>query len=185
MRAFIAIKLSYEVINEICKLQASLKNYAIRGRWTHKDNLHITLKFLGEIDVKNITKIKNSLETAVRGFAPFDVKLDKIGCFKGDSEFRVLWVGIEHNDNLEQLHYNIDEELSKVGFKIEDRAFKSHITIARNISFTIDIEEIYKISQIKSGSFLVNEIFLMESKIEDNRRKYIPLFRISFPDNIY
>lgn len=178
MRAFVAVKLSEEVINEICKLQASLKKYAIKGRWTHKENFHITLKFLGEIDVVDISEIKNSIRTAVRGFRSFDVRLNEIGYFKGNDEFKVLWIGTEYNKNLEQLHYSIDEELSKAGFKREDRAFKSHITIARDISMIISIEEINKLFQIKPDSFVIDEIFLMESKIEDNKRKYIPLFSI-------
>lgn len=178
MRAFIAVKISDDTKSEVCKFQVSLKNYAIKGRWTHKDNFHITLKFLGEIDIDDVSKIKNSIKSAVRGINPFIVRLNRIGYFKGNDELRVLWIGMEYNDNLVKLHHNIDEELSKVGFKREDRTFKPHITIARDISMIINIEEINKLFQIKYDSFLIDEIFLMESKIEDNKRKYIPLFSI-------
>ncbi|EIW01026.1 RNA 2',3'-cyclic phosphodiesterase [Thermoanaerobacter siderophilus] len=179
MRTFIGIDLDEKSIGKLSSFQEELKNYTIKGRWTHKDNFHITLKFLGEIETESVMKIKDSLEVAVKDISPFYIKFDKVGFFKGNGDMRVLWVGTEENSFLNKLHHNIDKELYKIGFAKDERKFTSHITIARDIRLNIGIEEVNNLfEKQEKEAILVDTIFLYESVIQENRRKYIPIFSV-------
>lgn len=178
MRAFLAVKLSDMAVNEIANLQEELKKYTLKGRWTKKDNLHITLKFFGEINTDDVDKIKDATEDVAKSFSPFNIRIDKIGCFKGKESYRILWVGIDNDKELKILHDKIEDNLLKIGFKKDDRNFKTHITIARDISLNIDVNKINKIFQLKSDSFMVSNIYLMESKLENNKRIYTNIFDV-------
>ncbi|MEQ6360665.1 RNA 2',3'-cyclic phosphodiesterase, partial [Thermoanaerobacter thermohydrosulfuricus] len=67
MRAFVGIDIGEKTIEQIVRFQETLKNYTVKGRWTYKDNFHITLKFLGEIEVEAISKIEDAVKVAVKG----------------------------------------------------------------------------------------------------------------------
>ncbi|MBT1279694.1 RNA 2',3'-cyclic phosphodiesterase [Thermoanaerobacter sp. CM-CNRG TB177] len=179
MRTFIGIELGEKATDELSRFQEVLKNYTIKGRWTHKDNFHITLKFLGEVEAESITEIEDAVKVAAKSINPFYIKFDKVGFFKGNKDMRVLWVGTEENPFLNKLHDNIDEELHKIGFKKDERKFTSHITIARDIRLNIGIEEVNNLfEKQKKNDILVDTVFLYESVIQENRRKYIPIFSV-------
>jgi 2'-5' RNA ligase len=183
MRAFLAIKLSENIINDIKNLQEQLKKYTIKGRWTNRDNLHITLKFFGEINEEEVSKIRKIINDISLNFKPFYIRLNKIGCFEGKDNIRVLWVDVKNDDRLKLLHDVIETELSKAGFKKDDRKFKAHITVAREIILVKSIEEINNLHKLDSDYFAVSNIHLMESKLENNRRVYKSIFDVSLKSN--
>ncbi|MGJ7044560.1 RNA 2',3'-cyclic phosphodiesterase [Thermoanaerobacterium thermosulfurigenes] len=183
MRAFLAIKLSENIINEINNLQEELKKYTIKGRCTNKDNLHITLKFFGEINEEQVSKIRETINNISSNFKPFYIRLNKIGCFEGKDNIRVLWVDVKNDNNLILLHDAIETELSKAGFKKDDRKFKTHITVARDIILKKSIEEINNLYKLDSNYFAVSNIHLMESKLENNRRVYKSILDVPLKSN--
>ncbi|MGF7399737.1 RNA 2',3'-cyclic phosphodiesterase [Thermoanaerobacterium thermosaccharolyticum] len=178
MRAFLAVKLSESVINDIKNLQDELKKYTIKGRWTNKDNLHITLKFFGEINVEEVNKIREITNNISLSFKSFGIRLNKIGCFEGKDNIRVLWVNVVDDKNLMALHDALETELSKAGYRKDDKKFKTHITIARDITLIKSIEEINSIYKLNSDYFMISNIYLMESKLENNKRVYVPIFDV-------
>ena len=121
MRCFIAIDLPEEIKKEIAKIQKQLPDF--KGKLTEKDNLHLTLKFLGEISDEQVNNIKEKLEKIK--FNKFKAKLQNIGVFS-ESFVRIIWINLENCDGLQK---EIDNALSKL-FKREER-FMSHLTIAR------------------------------------------------------
>ncbi|QSZ26685.1 RNA 2',3'-cyclic phosphodiesterase [Aceticella autotrophica] len=183
MRTFLALKISDEAVNDIYNLQNELKKYTVKGRWIHKDNFHITIKFFGETNVDDISKIKQAVEKSVINFIPFMIKLSHIGCFKGNNSYRILWIGIEEDKNIISLHNKINEELRKAGFKRDDRKYKAHITIGRDILLTKDIDNINNIFNFNTKPFAISNVYLMESKIENNKREYIPIIAVPFINN--
>ncbi|WP_041589527.1 RNA 2',3'-cyclic phosphodiesterase [Thermoanaerobacterium thermosaccharolyticum] len=183
MRAFLAVKLSESVINDIKNLQDELKKYTIKGRWTNKDNLHITLKFFGEINVEEVNKIREITNNISLSFKSFGIRLNKIGCFEGKDNIRVLWVNVVDDKNLMALHDAIETELSKAGFKKDDRKFKTHITVARDITLIKSIEEINRLYKLNSDYFMISNIYLMDSKLENNRRVYKAIFDVPLKSN--
>ncbi|MGB9678949.1 MAG: RNA 2',3'-cyclic phosphodiesterase [Thermoanaerobacteraceae bacterium] len=183
MRAFLAIELSENIIKDIKNLQEDLKKYTIKGRWTNKNNLHITLKFFGEINEVDVSKISEIINDISLNFKPFCIKLNKLGCFDGKNNIRVLWVDVKNDEKLILLHDVIDTELSKAGFKKDDRRFKAHITVAREIILEKSIEEINNLYKLDSDCFVVSNIHLIESKLENNRRVYKSIFDIPLKTN--
>ena len=130
MRTFIAIELSKEAKNEISKIaEKIIKKNIIMARFVEPENLHLTLKFLGEVSEKELEKIKEKLsEIKQEGF---DVLLGKIGFFSPNF-VKVIWIELLCKENeIQRLQGQIENKLEEIGFMKEKREFQSHITLAR------------------------------------------------------
>jgi|SRR3989344_279736 len=121
MRCFIALDLPVEIIKEIKKIQKELPEFI--GKKTESENLHLTLKFLGEVSKEKIEQIKRVLREIK--FDAFETEIDSIGTFS-EKAVRIIWL---HLINCNQLQKEIDDSLKSL-FKPEER-FMSHLTIAR------------------------------------------------------
>jgi 2'-5' RNA ligase len=162
MRCFIAINLPEEVKEEISKIIEKLPKKGIKK--VAKENLHLTLKFLGEINENLIKKIEEELEKIK--FDRFAVKLKDIGFFPNRNFIRVVWLGIdEGEEEIKELQKEVDKKLAKL-FK-KEKNFEPHLTIAR-VKFLKDkegfIEELEKIKF--EDSFEVRSFELMESILQ-------------------
>ncbi|MDI1472293.1 2'-5' RNA ligase [Thermodesulfovibrio sp. N1] len=130
MRLFIAI----EIPKEIKEFLSELNTFTspIEGvNFVQKDNFHITLKFLGEVEEKFIPDLTDLLKSIAEEFSDFTLKITNPGVFPDKFKPRVIWIGTENTDILKKLAKKIDDELSQFGFQREEREFKSHITLAR------------------------------------------------------
>ena len=125
-RAFICIEFSDEVIKEIARVQELISKTKFTGKLTELENLHLTLKFLGEIDDEKLELVKSKLKTIE--FKPMKLKLGDIGTFSRHGDPRLVWIKIEGKE-IHELQAKIDEALVGL-FKPEER-FMSHLTIAR------------------------------------------------------
>ncbi|MGI6606696.1 MAG: RNA 2',3'-cyclic phosphodiesterase [Peptococcia bacterium] len=94
MRAFIGIDFAPEVKKEIFNLQQRLRKYALRGRWKHSDNFHLTLKFLDEISLTQQAQINEAMQKVCLGQKPFKLAVTSLGVFNGKEAIRVLWLGL-------------------------------------------------------------------------------------------
>ena len=121
MRTFISLDIPEEIKKEITKIQSQLLEFI--GKKTETENLHLTLKFLGEIDEKKIEKVKKRLREIK--FEKFETEVDSIGVFS-EKFIRIVWL---HLSNCDELQKEIDEKLKDL-FEKEKR-FMSHLTIAR------------------------------------------------------
>ena len=170
MRLFIAIDLSKEAKQEIEALKQEFNT--IKGlRFVDKKNIHITLKFLGEVDDKKVKKIINFLDNIK--LTPFKLALNKIGCFPDERRIKVLWVGTEPIEPLRRLKQQITKKLPD--FK-EDYGFKSHITFAR-VKFLLPedekkIIEILANKQVKKKEFDVKKFVLYKSILTPKGPEY-------------
>lgn len=132
MRTFIAIALTAEIRDYLTGIQEELKQSRADAKWVRPENIHLTLKFLGERDEKKIEKIKLALEETVRDKNGFTIRLSDIGAFPKLESPRVIWVGIDHGEKeTRELAYELDERIAVLGIPKEERPFSSHITIAR------------------------------------------------------
>jgi len=128
-RGFIAIDIEsnkklLDFENEIKKTGADLK-------LVEPENIHITLKFLGDTEETLVDEIEKIITNAVKENKSFNIQLKGAGVFPNQNYIKVLWVGIEHGDPIAAIAQEIDEKLSKLGFKREERKFSPHLTIAR------------------------------------------------------
>lgn len=123
MRAFIAIELPEDVLREIVKIQKSLPEFS--GKLTERENIHLTLKFLGEIDEDKVEEVKTRLREIK--FEKFSCEIDEIGVFNSDF-IKIVWVHLK-SEELLKLQKEIDDKLKSLSEP--ERRFMSHVTIAR------------------------------------------------------
>ena len=177
MRAFIAIDFSSLLKDQIAGLQRELRPFASSVRWKYIDNFHLTLKFLGEIEPGKIEGIGEEVGKICRPLAPFSLKVSNIGCFPGKDSFRVVWLGLSGDlDRLRSLQSEIDTCLGKLGFEIEKRSYKPHVTIAQDVVFNTGFEKISEIaSKISFSDIYVDRVYLIKSEQIGARRVYTPV----------
>jgi len=177
MRAFIGIDFSKELKKKVADMQLRLKPYASSGRWKYIDNFHLTLKFLGEIDLSQLSAIDRELREICSHAQRFRLKISGAGFFPGKDCLRVLWLGLGGDvDMLNWLQRAIDTKLESIGFKKEKRGYTPHITVGQDIVFTRGFDEIKNI--IDSCEFpeaTVDCVYLFESEQVGGKRVYTPL----------
>jgi len=132
MRTFIAIELPEQIKHRLAELQTKLKESNTDVKWVNPENIHLTLKFLGEIDAVKSNQIIKVITEISSSFTPFQVSLANIGAFPKIEFARVIWVAIDTgNKEVKLLAQQLEERLDKLGIPKEDRPFSSHITIGR------------------------------------------------------
>lgn len=132
MRAFIAIALPPECRAAIARAVSQLRASGVRASWTTERNLHLTLKFLGEIAAGRIDELAARMEEGARNIPPFSFGLAEAGAFPSFRAPRVLWIGIREPLELAgKLHQNMENALAGAGIPRDDRPFHPHVTVAR------------------------------------------------------
>lgn len=186
MRYFIAIDLNEDIKKRIGELIERLKPSPMSVKWVKQENLHITVKFLGEVNkLSQIDKVKEILRDIASRMVPFHLNLSGTGFFPDEKRPRVLWVGIKESDELLWLFSEVDKRLSLIGFSEEKRGFSGHVTIARFKDLHRAGELIKDISTYKDidfGSIGVKEIILMESILRPEGAIYKCVERFSFKE---
>jgi 2'-5' RNA ligase len=181
LRLFIAIELSNEVHQKLGDLIRQIQPVGIRGiNWVNPGNIHLTLKFLGDTPRKQVMSIINSLAVATKQTAPFEVSVEKTGCFPNPRDPKVLWVGVAPSESLLQLQKGIDRELVKLNIPAETRPFSPHLTLAR-ISERCDLpvaqrtlEKLMANSSTVFGKVIVKRITLFQSTLSREGSLYSP-----------
>jgi 2'-5' RNA ligase len=164
MRAFISVKLPTKILMEIKRIQEKLPEFI--GNKTELKNLHLTLKFLGEIPFEKIEEIKEKLKNI--NFDKFEVEICEAGFFD-KSKSGIIWLRLS---NCEKLQKEIDESLS--GIYEKEKRFMTHLTIAR-VKKTKDkkmfLDDLKKI-KIPKLFFIVDKFYLMQSKLKKEGSEY-------------
>jgi 2'-5' RNA ligase len=178
MRCFIAIDISDDIKKSIAKVIENL-GYKIKGiKWVDPQNIHLTLKFLGEIDDKKINLINERLSILSKRHSVFDVSISNVGGFPNLKNPKVLWVGINDSEKLTNLYNELENALFEIGFGKENRKFSPHLTIAR-IKDKRDADLILRhIMEYKNyffGEMKVCEIVLMKSTLKPSGAEYTKL----------
>lgn len=134
MRIFIGIKLADSVTAGIEKFLEPFRKIASPVRWVKPQNIHLTLKFIGDVPDDIYKKIEATLGEPLteQDAGTFDVTLAGCGKFGKGTALSIFWIGIEPNQPLAGLYHTIENRLEKIGIPKEDRPFKPHITIGRN-----------------------------------------------------
>ncbi len=131
MRCFIAITLDNSLRKEIGSVTAVLKSGNWDVKWVPPENLHITLKFLGEISADLAEKIKGEMGRVSGHHGPFDLSFRGVGVFPNRKSPRVVWIDLGYPAELPALQREIEDSLVPFGFETEDRPFSPHLTIGR------------------------------------------------------
>jgi 2'-5' RNA ligase len=131
-RAFIAFKLPADVIDSLRVLQSGLKKRGLNLRWVHPKNIHLTLKFLGDVPADDLQEVKQVIEEVARRQVVFSLEAKGLGVLPTVKKARVLLSGI-YGDviKLNSLHATLDQTLAAIGFEPEKRSFRGHLTLGR------------------------------------------------------
>jgi len=173
MRSFIGIPLNNNTQDEIYKIYPQIKNL----RFTKKENLHITVKFLGEVKEEGIGKIKKIIEESCSDLEKFKISCNRLSSFPTLSSARVIWVNvIEGAKIIEKIYNKLEEKLEKLGFQTENRKYIPHITIARAKN-TVDITDYLKTFEINSTA---ESIVLYKSDLKPGGPEYTKIFEFNF-----
>lgn len=136
-RLFIAIELPPAPSTLRPALQSTLKalQQAVPTntvKWVQPDNMHLTLKFLGDVPARQINAIERGLQAAITGHSPFSIEVANLGCFPNFSRPNVLWIGLNSpNNHLRRLRDSIEQHIAPLGYPTEDREFSPHLTLGR------------------------------------------------------
>ena len=132
IRTFIAVKLPETVLAAIDGVQERMAAYGFNVRWVTTGNIHLTLKFLGEVDEDEVDGIAAVLTEAVHGFAPLRLAAAGVGVFPSVKRARVIWVGLSGQlPELAALQRSIEDRLATIGYPHEKRPFSGHLTLGR------------------------------------------------------
>lgn len=172
MRTFIAIELPKDIKDLLEGLQQELRNTDADVRWVEPKNIHLTLKFLGEVDENKSTKINSILEEVAKDITSFKVRFCCVGAFPKIIFPRVVWAGIDAGDQETKVIAKVLEEKSeKIGIPKEERAFSSHVTIGRVKSplnrdkLVQGLKNLENYFSAKNAEFLVFKIALFKSTL--------------------
>jgi 2'-5' RNA ligase len=132
IRTFVCIEVPPAIKARIEALQRALRRNDAPISWVKPSNIHLTIKFLGDVAASRIEHLRQAVERACQSVSPFDITVDGAGCFPSAKSPRVLWVGLAPlPDELRRLHSNIEAELESEGFAREAKRFSPHLTIGR------------------------------------------------------
>lgn len=131
MRLFVAVNLPPEERSAAFRAAAPLRDARLPVRWVAEQGLHITLKFLGEVDRGLVGALGSALSDAVGGARPFEIWLGGFGAFPSLTRPRVLWFGIERHPALELLANDVEHAVGPFGFAPELKPFQPHLTLGR------------------------------------------------------
>ena len=179
IRAFIAAEIDLPNKKKISELIGELKKSKADVKWITENQIHITLKFLGNIEKEQVQKMSGALGGISRNFSAFDIQFSKLGAFPNMKRPRVIWIGVEKGgDLLSSLNEKIETALEKIGFTKEKREYRVHLTLGRVKSLkniTSLAELIDKIDFQSTGEIKIDRLTLFQSTLTPKGAIYTPL----------
>ena len=175
-RLFLSIDLPDSLTDDVVAVQDRLRD-AKGLRFTDPEQVHVTLKFLGDTDASRVSVVEDAVETAVDGadVGPFEAEIGGLGVFPNLDYISVVWAGMRRGgDETTRLHEAIERETTAVGFDAEDHEFTPHATIARmdDARGKDLVQRVVREEDPAVGSFEVDQVRLKESTLTDAGPEY-------------
>lgn len=167
IRAFLAIDLDEDLKPKINKIIREFKQIDTRIKYVDLINMHLTLKFFGDIDVDGLDLLEKAIRNVVDDFDSFEIKIKGCGAFPNNNHIKVIWVGIDDESILKNLHDKLDKEFTRLGFD-KDKKFSSHLTIGRMKSAKNKDKVksvIEEFQDVEIGTMNVDKIILKKSTL--------------------
>lgn len=181
-RLFTAVDLSESVRKRALEFIEQLRPAASGVKWMDESQLHITLKFLGEVAEEHVPEIRDVMTTAARSIEPFEIEVAGAGSFPTLKRPNTLWLGVRQgSDLLDRLFRAIQRPLVKLRFPREERRFTPHLTLGRlkhGLRASAGLADtLQDFSDYSAGTSLINEVVLYESQLLPDGPIYRPLAR--------
>ena len=187
IRTFIALELPPALISLLAEVQENLQSMGLRAKWVRPENIHLTLKFLGNIDPADIDKIGGAMVDAVGEFGTFNLVAGGVGVFPGINRPRVIWVGLKGQVQLLfAMQRRLEDNLAALGYKKEKRPFKGHLTLGR-FRKSVNPNKIRRVLQefgnLASEEFTARRVIFYKSDLKPTGAVYSQLQQASFNDD--
>lgn len=181
-RIFCAVELPEEVKAAVEEYTAGLRRLApdSDARWERTEKLHLTMKFLGEIEIERVASVERACERAASEVPPFPLAVKGTGAFPPRGLARVLWLGIEDGGgHLPALQRQLEEACAREGFARETREFRPHLTIARlrTPARARSLADAHRQMDFNSPAFTVAELLVVRSELGRAGSRYTTLSR--------
>jgi len=181
VRTFVAVEMPADVRARAVKLIEILAGVGADVKWVAPENLHITLKFLGEVELKETARICEAMQKAAFETPPFSLTLLGAGAFPNVHRPRTIWLGAEDDAPMRALHQQLETRLQKLGFRKDGRRFHAHLTLGRVRRGGPAMADLGRLLQehttFKAGTAPISEVILFASHLDRAGPTYEPLGR--------
>lgn len=177
IRTFVAVDVWQELRDRARLVIKSLSSAPAKVRWTPPEQMHLTLNFLGDVQLTEVPAVCASVAGAAAPFAPFDVELTGVGVFPSLSNPRTIWLGVaEGGKRLVELHEAIENGLAEAGFRADNRRFRPHLTIGRVRSLPEGPGELAALvaglEEFEAGPMMVSQVAVYSSELGRDGPRY-------------
>jgi len=180
IRSFLAFELPLEIKAVVNRVSEELKRSSLDVKWVKSGNIHLTLVFMGDVEVNEIPTIKEEVEKVCLTCDAFDISLKGLGCFPHMRKPRVIWIGLD--GNLERMSFfrdTLQECLMPFGIKEEKRRFKPHLTLGRfrkpKRTSSEELELLSSYGDVASPVCSLTELVLFKSELNPGGARYTRL----------
>ena len=179
IRCFIAIEIPEPIRNQLARIQGTLRKQIQKASWVKPGNIHLTLKFLGEVDPADLEAIGEAITETTKRHRCFSLRIGGVGAFPSLARPRVIWAGLKVGaEPVSALAQDINVALSYCGFSTDTQKFNPHLTIAR-LKGRIDLRpytnQYRQYDRIDRAEMTVNAISLIQSQLHPQGAIYSTL----------
>ena len=178
MRVFVALDIPQRTKDNLERSSQQFEQFANGGNFTKKENYHLTLHFLGNVEESNLIYVQSAMD-AVRYLPAPQLQINAFTLLPSG----IVCAKIRHNANLSALHDKLGDKLEERGFMVEHRAYRPHVTMIRKKSFTLPFSEVTKSVDVFNMPFTCCDLVLYESVFGDSGVTYKPLYTITLKSN--
>jgi len=181
-RTFVAIELSPEIRDQLRAHATQVRETVTEASasWSRTENIHLTLKFFGNIPTNKLPLISDAASRVANEFSPFQIGIGGTGVFPKPSRAQVLWIGVDDSSGrLSTLQQRLEEEFASEGFAKEDRAYRPHLTIARirRPEGARRLAETHLQMSFKQTRMTVKEFVVFRSELSPKGSRYTAISR--------
>lgn len=171
VRLFLAVLLKEDIKDKLCDVTARLKEASMQGNFSPRENLHITLAFLGETN--RLTDIRQVMDSVTE--QAFPIEIEKLGSFRRDGG-DIFWAGVKYNSALKRIQAKLSDSLREKGFVLEEREYRPHLTLGRRIVMNPAFDSKTFIRSMPRMDMQAERISLMKSERRSGRMVYTEIY---------
>ena len=177
IRSFVCVEVPRRIQERILAVQDELRKTGARVSWVRHSNIHLTIRFLGDLRASRVHQVTQAIEKSVVGTAPFELEAGGTGCFPSSRNPRILWVGLTLvPESLSRIRNTLEDELARIGFERESKKFSPHLTMGRirSTDGAQQLSERLLSIGFEPERFPVNAVVLMRSDLKPTGSIYQP-----------
>ena len=177
IRCFIALQLPPALVEHLKRVSAQLQGLDLQGRFVRPESVHLTLKFLGDIEESRVDRFAARIEHCCQQCEAFELEAGGVGVFPNLKRPRVVWVGLRAGRELTELHRCLEDSLSQEGFEADQRPFHPHLTLLRLKSQrnAAKLASFIDRAAHQSLKFPVKEVHLFQSLLRPDGARHLKL----------